>query len=139
MSAITKGIRKKKQKSGYSDPNISKPIPNLLKRKPKKQRKKRRVPPLTKQWAVKKGGRIPLDIDSIDPIALDWDRSNKAKSLELHKKRINKLDISRSSKGKHKGRKGTYKTKTSKHGGKVVDNSGQKYIQSLYKGGKIKY
>jgi hypothetical protein len=125
MSAITKGIRKKKQKSGYSDPNISKPIPNLLKRKPKKQRKKRRVPPLTKQWAVKKGGRIPLDIDSI--------------GLELHKKKINKLDISRSSKGKHKGRKGTYKTKTSKHGGKVVDNSGQKYIQSLYKGGKIKY
>ena len=53
-------------------------------------------------------------------------------------KKGGKVDISRSSKGKHKYRKGTHKTKTAKYGGKV-DNSGQKYIQSLYKGGKIKY
>ena len=67
---------------------------------------------------------------------------NKKTGGKVYKKgtrTIKDLDISRSSKGKHKGRKGTYKTKTSKHGDKVVDNSGQKYIQSLYKGGKIKY
>jgi hypothetical protein len=81
---------------------------------------------------------MPLKISPIDPVSLEWDRGNIVKVLELHKKKKKKLDISRSSKGKHKGRKGSYKTKTAKYGGKVVDNSGQKYVQGLYKGGKIK-
>ena len=87
MSAITKGIRKKKQKSGYSDPNISKPIPNLLKRKPKEQRKKRRKPslinilsPLSKQWAVKKGGRIHEEF--IEGVGAFMERFNLKQSKE---------------------------------------------------------
>jgi hypothetical protein len=81
---------------------------------------------------------MPLKISPIDPVSLEWDRGNIVKVLELHKKKKKKLDISRSSKGKHKGRKGSYKTKTAKYGGKVVDNSGQKYVPLHYKGGKIK-
>ena len=56
-------------------------------------------------------------------------------------KKGGKVDISRSSKGKHKYRKGTYKTKTAKYGGRIekrsgggkVDNSGQKFVARLYK------
>ena len=51
-------------------------------------------------------------------------------------KKGGKVDISRSSKGKHKYRKGTYKTKTAKYGGKV-DNSGQHLVAKQY-GGKVK-
>ena len=51
-------------------------------------------------------------------------------------KKGGKVDISRSSKGKHKYRKGIYKTKTAKYGGKV-DNSGQYLVAKQY-GGKVK-